>query len=161
MRQVVWYPTGTSKSCSFSRSPCCVVRVGARESGVLIQHISVNRRFSTTRTAAIDLTINGASRTALKFVYAIDVGRFGAGAADLLNSSARGVSCCCSTSRSSAQVSVHPPHTAARPPSCRAHTRAPKTAVVSPLPYPRLQTLTCAPVCLRLQVDRAPSPWSC
>jgi hypothetical protein len=73
---------------------------------VLIQPISANRRFPTTRMTAIVHVIDGTSLEALKFLFAIDFGRVGAGAADWLTSSARGVSCCCYSSRSSAQVSV-------------------------------------------------------
>jgi hypothetical protein len=92
---------------------------------VLIQPIPATRRFPTIGTTAIVYVINGTSLAALKFLFAIDFEKVGAGVADLLIGDARGVSSY--SSQSLSPVLVSPPSTPHRSTPAqlpRAHPRA-------------------------------------
>ena len=116
---------------------------------MLIQPIPATRRFPTIGTTAIVYVINGTSLAALKFLFAIDFEKVGAGAADLLIGDARGVSSY--SSKSLSPVLVSPPSTPHRSTPAqlpRAHPRTeirPDLTHALPSPADAHVRLSCVP----------------
>jgi hypothetical protein len=116
---------------------------------VLIQPFFENRACPTIRMTEIDLVINGASPTALKFVLAINFQKVGAGAADSLIGDARGVTSYYAQSFSTVQVSAQPARHRSTPAQLpRAHPRAeirPDLTHALPSPADAHVRLSCVP----------------